>query len=61
VILLAQLLVSTSKSKNTNMSQEKSYKKMVAQAKALMAKGNLNAYIQELVKAEHVRSMQRAI
>ena len=61
MILLAQLLVSTSKSKHTNMSQEKSYKKIVAKAKALMAKGNLNAYIQELVKAEHVRSMQGAI
>ncbi|MFT5595525.1 MAG: hypothetical protein ACI9O2_001180 [Flammeovirgaceae bacterium] len=43
------------------MSQEKSYRKIVAKAKALMAKGNLNAYIQELVKAEHVRSMQGAI
>jgi len=43
------------------MSQEKSYKKIVAQAKALMAKGNVTAYIKELVKAEQARSMQGAI
>jgi hypothetical protein len=43
------------------MSQEKSYKKIVDKAKVLMAKGNVSAYIQKLVKAEHVRSMQGAI
>jgi hypothetical protein len=43
------------------MSQETSYKKIVAQAKALMAKGNVTAYIRELVKAEQVRSMQGAV
>lgn len=43
------------------MSQEKSYKKIVSQAKALMAKGNVTAYIKELVKAEQARNMQGAI
>lgn len=44
-----------------NMSQEKSYRKIVAQAKALMTKGNVTAYIQELVRAEQARSVRSVI
>lgn len=43
------------------MSQEISYRKIAAQAKSLMQKGNVSAYIKELVKAEQARSMQGAV
>jgi hypothetical protein len=43
------------------MSQEINYQKIIAQAKALMAKGNVTAYIRELVKAEQARNMQGVI
>ncbi|HKK38317.1 MAG TPA: hypothetical protein VJ949_02745 [Cryomorphaceae bacterium] len=43
------------------MSQEISYRKIVAQAKSLMTKGNVSAYIKELVKAEQARVMRGAI
>ncbi|HKL40042.1 MAG TPA: hypothetical protein VJ894_05145 [Cryomorphaceae bacterium] len=42
------------------MSQEKSYRKIVAQAKALMTTGNVTAYIKELVKAQQAKTVQRA-
>jgi len=44
------------------MSKEKSYHKLVAQAKNFMTKGNVTAYIRELVKAEEAaRNMRGAI
>jgi hypothetical protein len=44
------------------MSKENTYQKLVAQAKNLMAKGNVTAYIRELVKAEEAsRTMRGAI
>ncbi|MEM9053442.1 MAG: hypothetical protein AAGC47_15415 [Bacteroidota bacterium] len=43
------------------MSKENSYQTILAQAKKFMSKGNVTAYIKELVKAEQLRSMQGAV